>query len=164
LVDPFGHRWLVEAPLAGAGATPPTTTTAAPEARPRPRTAHEVTGEHEVYTEPGDIVYVTWMVNDEARTAAFFGELLGWRFTPGSVEHALRVDGPNLLGGLWGKGAEARNDAKLMYHVPDIGDAVLKVRALGGTATDPELMPYGWSADCTDDQGMEFWLYTPVEG
>ena len=51
-----------------------------------------------------------------------------------------------------------------MYHVPDIDEAVVKVRALGGTATDPELMPYGWSADCTDDQGMEFWIYTPADG
>jgi uncharacterized glyoxalase superfamily protein PhnB len=156
VLDPFGHRWLIEAPL-----TPPDPVTAAE--RPRPRTAREMTGEHEVYTEPGDIVYVTWMVKDEERTAAFFGELLGWTFTAGSVEHALRVDGSNLLGGLWGKGDEARNDAKLMYHVPDIADAVVKVRALGGTATDPELMPYGWSSDCTDDQGMEFWIYTPAE-
>ena len=160
VVDPFGHRWLIEAPL---GAPAPVPTPAAATDRPRPRTAHEVTDEHEVYTEPGDIVYVTWMVKDEARTAAFFGELLGWTFTAGSVDHALRVDGSNLLGGLWGQGDDADNAPKLMYHVPEIGDAVAKVRALGGTATDPELMPYGWSSDCTDDQGMEFWLYTPAD-
>ena len=50
-----------------------------------------------------------------------------------------------------------------MYHVADIAAAVAKVRELGGTATEPELMPYGWSADCTDDQGMGFWLYTPAD-
>jgi uncharacterized glyoxalase superfamily protein PhnB len=157
VIDPFGHRWLVEAPLAAAAAAP------AP-ARPRPRTAHEVTDEHEVYTEPGDIVYVTWQVKDEQRTARFFGELLGWTFRAGSVPNGLQVDGANLMGGLWGQGDEARNDAKLMYHVPDIQTAVAKVRELGGTATEPELMPYGWSSDCADDQGMEFWLYTPAEG
>jgi uncharacterized glyoxalase superfamily protein PhnB len=157
LVDPFGHRWLIEAPLDA-----PAPVSAAAE-RPRPRTAHEVTDEHEVYTEPGDIVYVTWMVKDEQRTAAFFGELLGWTFTAGSVDHALRADGTNLLGGLWGQGPDAANAPKLMYHVPEISDAVAKVRQLGGTATDPELMPYGWSSDCTDDQGTEFWLYTPAE-
>ena len=165
VVDPFGHRWLIEAPLATAvpASVPAATATAADADRPRPRTAREMNDEHEVYTEPGDIVYVTWMVKDEQRTAAFFGELLGWTFTAGSVDHALRLDGSNLLGGLWGQGPDAANAPKLMYHVPDIGDAVAKVRALGGTATDPELMPYGWSSDCTDDQGMEFWLYTPAD-
>jgi uncharacterized glyoxalase superfamily protein PhnB len=165
VVDPFGHRWLIEAPLATeAGAAAPTPTAASGDRPgPRARTAREVTDDHEVYTEPGDIVYVTWMVEDEERAAAFYGELLGWTFTAGSVEHALRMDGSNLLGGLWGRQAEGRNEAKLMYHVPDIVEAVAKVRALGGTATDPELMPYGWSADCTDDQGMEFWIYTPAE-
>jgi uncharacterized glyoxalase superfamily protein PhnB len=161
IIDPFGHRWLVEAPLAGAAvAAPP----ASSSDRPKPRTAHEVVDEHEVYTEPGDIVYVTWQVPDEERTARFLGELLGWTFTGGSVEHGLQVQGPNLMGGLWGKGEGTPIDAKLMYHVADIQAAVAKVRELGGTATDPELMPYGWSADCADDQGMEFWLYTPAEG
>lgn len=161
IIDPFGHRWLVEAPLAGAAAAAPP---ASSSDRPKPRTAHEVVDEHEVYTEPGDIVYVTWQVPDEERTARFLGELLGWTFTGGSVEHGLQVQGPNLMGGLWGKGEGTPIDAKLMYHVADIQAAVAKVRELGGTATDPELMPYGWSADCADDQGMEFWLYTPAEG
>ncbi len=162
VVDPFGHRWLIEAPLADSA---PAAVVSAPVAaeRPRPRTAREMVDEHEVYTEPGDIVYVTWMVKDEVRTAAFFGELLGWTFTAGSVDHALQMDGSNLLGGLWGRGDDAPNAPKLMYHVPEITQAVVKVRALGGTATDPELMPYGWSSECTDDQGMEFWLYTPAD-
>ena len=36
---------------------------------------------------PGDIVYVTWRVKDEQRTAAFFGELLGWTLHARHVEH-----------------------------------------------------------------------------
>ena len=114
-------------------------------------------------TGPGDIVYVTWRVQDEQRTAAFFGELLGWTFTPGHVEHGLQVHGANILGGLWGGGQHAQVDAKLMYEVADIADAVATIRALGGTATEPELQPYGWSSECTDDQGMEFWVTAPAE-
>jgi uncharacterized glyoxalase superfamily protein PhnB len=150
IVDPFGHRWIIEAPL-------PATSATTPAAEPAPA-AHD-----EPATGPGDIVYVTWRVQDEQRTAAFFGELLGWTFTPGHVEHGLQVHGANILGGLWGGGEHSQVDAKLMYEVADIADAVATIRALGGTATEPELQPYGWSSECTDDQGMEFWVTAPAE-
>ncbi|MDP9453466.1 MAG: glyoxalase, partial [Actinomycetota bacterium] len=39
-----------------------------------------------------------------------------------------------------------------------VATAVEAVRAAGGTATDPERMPYGITADCTDDQGGAFHL------
>ena len=45
-----------------------------------------------------------------------------------------------------------------MYRVDDIEAAVARVRAAGGTATDPERQPYGISAECVDDQGTRFYL------
>jgi predicted enzyme related to lactoylglutathione lyase len=45
-----------------------------------------------------------------------------------------------------------------MYQVDDIAAAVDAVRAGGGTATDPERMPYGITSDCTDEQGSRFYL------
>ncbi len=45
-----------------------------------------------------------------------------------------------------------------MYLVDDIGAAVERVRAAGGTATDPERQGYGVTADCLDDQGTRFYL------
>jgi predicted enzyme related to lactoylglutathione lyase len=42
-----------------------------------------------------------------------------------------------------------------------VAAAVEKVRDLGGTASDPAEMPYGARADCTDDQGMAFYLWQP---
>jgi len=45
-----------------------------------------------------------------------------------------------------------------MYRVDDIETAVARVRAAGGTSTDPEVQPYGISADCVDDQGTRFHL------
>ena len=45
-----------------------------------------------------------------------------------------------------------------MYRVDDIATAVERVRAGGGTSTDPERQPYGISAECTDDQGAHFYL------
>ena len=130
VVDPFGHRWLVEAPLTGAA--PAADAVAPPAARPKPRTAHEVTDEHEVYTEPGDIVYVTWQVPDEQRTARFFGELLGWTFRPARSRTACRWTAPTCSVAC-GAGARAPPiDAKLMYHVADIAEAVAKVRGPRG--------------------------------
>jgi uncharacterized glyoxalase superfamily protein PhnB len=158
VADPFGHRWLIEGPLS-------TDLDAAATAGGHGTLDEGTVSDEPPDTRPGDIAYVTWRVRDEQRTARFLGELLGWRFSPGHVEHGLQVEGANLRGGLWG-GHEAveRADAKLMYHVADIGEAVAKVRAMGGTATEPELQPYGWSSECTDDQGMEFWIYAPAEG
>jgi uncharacterized protein len=45
-----------------------------------------------------------------------------------------------------------------MYVVDDIAAAVARVRAAGGSSTDPERQPYGVSATCTDDQGTRFSL------
>ena len=45
-----------------------------------------------------------------------------------------------------------------MYRVDDIAAAVERVRAAGGTATDPVAQPYGWTSECVDDQGTRFSL------
>jgi predicted enzyme related to lactoylglutathione lyase len=47
-----------------------------------------------------------------------------------------------------------------MYRVDDIAAAVERVRAAGGTSTDPERQPYGVTADCADNQGTHFYLGT----
>ncbi len=45
-----------------------------------------------------------------------------------------------------------------MYQVDDIHSAVARVRAAGGTATEPEQQPYGVTAEAVDDQGTRFYL------
>jgi len=45
-----------------------------------------------------------------------------------------------------------------MFAVDDIDAAVARVRAAGGTATDPARQPYGITSDCVDDQGLRFYL------
>jgi hypothetical protein len=42
--------------------------------------------------------------------------------------------------------------------VENVRVAVDRVRALGGTATDPERQPYGETSECADDQGSRFYL------
>jgi predicted enzyme related to lactoylglutathione lyase len=105
---------------------------------------------------PGDLAYVTMAIADEQLAATFYGELFGWQFRPGGVEHGLQVEGPTPQTGLWG--GTGRPNVTLMYRVDDVAAAVATVRALGGQATDPEQMPYGVTSDCVDDQGMAFYL------
>jgi predicted enzyme related to lactoylglutathione lyase len=45
-----------------------------------------------------------------------------------------------------------------VYRVDDIQHAVARVRALGGTSTDPHTEPYSTLAECTDNQGIRFAL------
>lgn len=107
----------------------------------------------------GDVSYLTiGVAADTAATRAFFGAVLGWRFDGGDagMPDGWEVEGTAPMTGMWG-GAPYAGTAP-MYRVDDIAAAVARVRAAGGTATDPERKPYGLSADCVDDQGASFWL------
>jgi predicted enzyme related to lactoylglutathione lyase len=48
---------------------------------------------------------------------------------------------------------------KLMYAVDDLAAALERVRAQSGQAGDPKQEPYGLTAECVDNQGIEFWLW-----
>lgn len=134
VVDPFGHRWMVSAPLV---ATEP------PPREPR----------------HGDPGYITLEVPDVARAEAFYGAVLGWRFSPGSIPEGRQVESPQPPVGLSG-GAE-RGRGVMAYRVDDAAEAVARVRAAGGRADDPEPKPYGTLVSCEDDQGTPFQLWQP---
>jgi predicted enzyme related to lactoylglutathione lyase len=104
----------------------------------------------------GDLSYLTLEVRDSGRARAFFGAVLGWRFTPGRIEDGWGVDDVHPMTGMSGGHDEATGVP--MYRVDDIGAAVDVVRALGGRATDPAHQPYGVTSDCVDDQGTRFYL------
>ncbi|MCW3037973.1 MAG: Glyoxalase/bleomycin resistance protein/dioxygenase [Actinobacteria bacterium] len=104
----------------------------------------------------GDLSYLTLEVVDSARTRRFFGEVLGWRFSPGRVEDGWNVEGVVPMSGL--HGGHAVDTTLPMYRVDDVAAAVERVRAAGGTATDPVAQPYGRTSECVDDQGTRFYL------
>lgn len=137
VIDPFGHRWIVAArdPVA------------APEQRQ---------GQGH-----GDIGYATLAVPDAGRAKAFYGSVLGWTFTAGSVEQGWQVPGTEPPVGLWGGSEQAA--VQLCYRVADIGAALRAVLAAGGTAGTAEPRLYGRMADCTDDQGTVFQLWQPAD-
>lgn len=134
--DPFGHRWLLHQSAPSTPERPP------------------VNGEGH-----GDVSYLTMMVPDSAAARAFYGSVLGWTFSPGRVDDGWQVEGVQPMTGMWGAGPEVEVPTMVpMYRVDDIAAAVERVRAAGGTATDPTQEPYGLSAECVDDQGARFYL------
>jgi predicted enzyme related to lactoylglutathione lyase len=104
----------------------------------------------------GDLSYLTLEVTDSARFRNFYGQVLGWTFTGGTVEDGWSVPGVSPMTGM--HGGNAADTAVPMWKVDDVAAAVERVRAAGGTATDPQRQPYGTTSECTDDQGVRFYL------
>ncbi|WP_329053336.1 VOC family protein [Amycolatopsis sp. NBC_01488] len=130
--DPFGQRWLVS------------------QATPKPAAAAS--------PKQGETMYFTFQVPDDTPAKTFYGAVLGWEFTPGSQATAWNIRGHGLQGGLWG-GPGRQVGWKLMYAVDDLAAALTRVREQGGQAGEIETHPYGLTADCTDNQGIEFYLW-----
>lgn len=100
----------------------------------------------------GDVGYLTFEVPDADAAHAFYGAVLGWRRTP---EEQWSADDPVPMHGI-AAGQEPR--VVPMWKVDDLDAAVERVRASGGTATDPQRRPYGSLSSCVDDQGGRFYL------
>jgi uncharacterized glyoxalase superfamily protein PhnB len=130
--DPFGQRWIVAQ--------------AAPRSTGTPPIRH------------GQARYFTFQVPAAEPAKAFYSAVLGWQFSPGTVEGGWGIEGNGLEGGLWG-GPGRQVGWKLMYAVDDVPSALERVRTQGGQAGEPERHLYGITAECVDNQGIEFWLW-----
>ena len=128
VVDPYGHRWMLQTP-----------TSSAP---PGPR--------------PGDTVYLTLRVPDGARARDFYEAVLGWSTVPGRVPDGWQVEDTTPMIGIGGGTSEPGTVP--MYAVDDLEVAVAAVRTAGGQAGEIEQMPYGLTSLCRDDQGLPFYL------
>ncbi|HZB48989.1 MAG TPA: VOC family protein, partial [Mycobacteriales bacterium] len=105
--------------------------------------------------QPGDVGYAWLTVPDPDRAADFYAAVLGWEYEPGYVPGGRTVVGQSLPLGIGG----GEPGWHLSYAVDDVAAAVERVRAAGGTATEPEDRPYGAASDCVDDQGSAFALH-----
>ncbi len=128
IVDPYGHRWMLQTPARTASSGP----------------------------RPGDAVYLTLQVPDGARARDFYEAVLGWSAVPGRVPDGWQVEGTTPMIGIGGGTSEP--GAVPMYAVDDIEVAVAAVRTAGGEAGEIERQSFGQSALCRDDQGLPFWL------
>ena len=139
VTDPYGHRWMLQAPLPAAGAGP----AAAP-------------------LRQGDIGYASLWVPDVARAAAFYGAVLGVEYVPADDSHGRQAADLRPPQGFW----ETADRPMLFcsYVVDDAAEAVARVRAAGGQADEPVQRQYGLSADCVDTDGVRFAVYQPPAG
>jgi predicted enzyme related to lactoylglutathione lyase len=95
-------------------------------------------------------------VADLAKAQRFFGAVLGWQFGSPDNGHVENISAPP-----GGPNVSGDTGARLWFVVEDIHTAVERVRANGGTASEPVHYESGWSSDCTDDQGTIFSLSVP---
>jgi uncharacterized glyoxalase superfamily protein PhnB len=133
IIDPFGHRWMLNKPPGRAT-----------------RQRH------------GDVGYITMVMPDDERAKDFYSDVLGWRFSPGTVERAWNVDAVTPPIGLWASG-EDRSEVQLCYRASDIHAATQRVRQHGGQAGEVDRKPYGLLAECVDNQGVAFQLWQPTD-
>jgi predicted enzyme related to lactoylglutathione lyase len=147
--DPFGHRWMIASAPAG-------TETAGAAARGTGAAAAAAAGAGQAGPRHGGVSYITHEVTDSQRARDFYGAVLGWRFSPGSVDDGWQVSGTTPMAGL--SGGHEQAEVVLVYQVDDIHAAVQRVRENGGRAAEPVQRPYGLIADCADNQGVRFSL------
>jgi len=102
----------------------------------------------------GDVAYVTFRFPDADRARQFYASVLGVQFQPGRTPGGWNIPEIVPMSGLMG--GASRPSAVPMWRVDDIQAAVARVRAAGGTATEPTHQGYGIAAECTDDQGVAF--------
>lgn len=107
-------------------------------------------------TGPGEVAYLSMLVPDSARARSFYADVFGWTFTGSHSQDGWQVEGPAPMTGL--AGGHPNPELVPMYRVADVQAAVIRVRAAGGSASDPASQPYGLSSDCIDDQGLRFHL------
>jgi len=143
IVDPFGHRWMLLRPPAGAVLAQPT----GPD-RPPGRLRQ------------GDVANATMMTRDADRAKRFYEAVLQVPFSSGHPG-AWRTEETRPPLSIFSSEV-ADLEVQLSYRVDDIAVAVERVRAAGGRAGEPEHRPFGLLATCADDQGATFRLWQPA--
>ncbi len=113
----------------------------------------------------GELSFFELGVGDVERGRAFYERLFGWSFGPGPTGPGYTIGTPNVPGGMHGSDPEAA--PYLFFRVTDLGDALARVRELGGTAEpmdaggEESTKRFGRFALCRDDQGSRFGLHEP---
>jgi uncharacterized glyoxalase superfamily protein PhnB len=155
MVDPFGHRWMIQTPIATPSVEEIQASTEGftITATPAPSAA----------AAPIEIGYVTFASPDTRVAAEFYGALFGWAIEPGaSGDDYAHVHNTKLPLGL---APGTPNEAPVIYfRVDDIARYAARVRELGGEVVSETTYDSGPNAVCKDGQGREFQLWQPAPG
>jgi predicted enzyme related to lactoylglutathione lyase len=111
---------------------------------------------------PGDLGYASLWAPDVAATDAFYTAVLGWDTVADHDGRGRQVTGRAMHLGMFG--GQERATLMPCWAVADVDEAVVFVRAAGGTAEEPTEEPFGRAAECVDDQGLPFAVFTPPGG
>ena len=109
----------------------------------------------------GDVANVTMVARDAQRAKEFYETVLQVPFSAGHPGTWRTEEITPPLGIFSSRDGEP--EVQLSYRVDDIGAAVERVRVAGGSADEPQRMPYGQVARCVDDQGVTFRLWQPTD-
>ncbi len=164
VLDQWGHRWTVQAPLGKpAEAFPGFDLIDAPGSIPEPVAGSDYVmpaRARALLDGPAQLGYFTMFTPDLARASTFFTSLFSWQIEPGG--HIANIDPP---GGLAvASGAPTEGPVTLYFQVPDIDSMCARVIELGGQVTLRTTYASGDNAECTDDQGLLFDLFKPIPG
>jgi uncharacterized protein len=95
---------------------------------------------------------------DAGKTRAFFGQLFGWDFHVMGAGPEGWFETPSMKAGLHGNDPDP--GIFVFFSVPDLEQAIAKVRELGGEAGEPVEEPgFGRFSTCRDPQGIRFGLH-----
>jgi uncharacterized glyoxalase superfamily protein PhnB len=163
ILDPFGHRWMLSAPVETVSLAEYQRRSAA-VGWTATGTLDEVSGSTDAVIEVG---YYTFSVPDVARGVAFYGGLFGWAFEPTRDAS----DGAHLYAhaGNTRLPAGITDDTSvegptLYYRVDDLDAMLERVVALGGEVLERTDYASGGNAVCQDDQGVVFQLWQAAPG
>jgi uncharacterized glyoxalase superfamily protein PhnB len=109
----------------------------------------------------GDVANVTMVARDAQRAKEFYETVLQVPFSPAHPGTWRTEEITPPLGIFSSRGTEP--EIQLSYRVDDIAAAMERVRAAGGSADEPQRLPYGLVARCVDDQGVTFRLWQPTD-
>ncbi|MFN8052212.1 MAG: VOC family protein [Acidimicrobiales bacterium] len=152
IVDPFGHRWMIQTPVA-------TPTLAEIDERMDGFTV--VAGEGA--SAPVELGYLTIGTVDTAVASRFYGALFGWTTEPGNAgDGYAHIANTRLPMGFTPDGSETA--PVLYFRVPDAAASARRVVELGGTVVGEASYESGGDVVCRDDQGREFHLWQPAPG
>ena len=108
------------------------------------------------------------LARDPDATAAFYGQLFGWRVHQGNAlgYRQISTGAGGIEGGIWPTPPEGKPLVQLFIESPDLEATVARARGLGGqVVVPPQQLPGGDAlAILVDPEGRPFAVYRPAGG